>query len=117
MFGEKTRNRTESYQTLAMVPLRDVVVFPYMMMPFVIGRPSSIRALEYALVNDRRIFLAAQHDAAVDDPRPADIFTVGTVANIVQSVKLPDGNIKVLVEGLDRGSAPGTYPQPGKRRV
>ncbi|HEY7817553.1 MAG TPA: LON peptidase substrate-binding domain-containing protein, partial [Vicinamibacteria bacterium] len=103
MFGSKNRDRTEVYETLPMVPLRDVVVFPYMMMPFVIGRASSIRALEYALGHDRRIFLAAQHDAATDDPRASDIYTVGTVANILQSVKLPDGNIKVLVEGLDRG--------------
>jgi ATP-dependent Lon protease len=103
MFGSKNRDRTEVYETLPMVPLRDVVVFPYMMMPFVIGRSSSIRALEYALAHDRRIFLAAQHDATTDDPRASDIYTVGTVANILQSVKLPDGNIKVLVEGLDRG--------------
>jgi ATP-dependent Lon protease len=103
MFGPKNRERTEVYETLPMVPLRDVVVFPYMMMPFVIGRASSIRALEYALAHDRRIFLAAQHDATTDDPRASDIYTVGTVANILQSVKLPDGNIKVLVEGLDRG--------------
>jgi len=105
MFGSKTRDRTEVYETLPMVPLRDVVVFPYMMMPFVIGRGSSIRALEYALGHDRRIFLAAQHDATTDDPKASDIYTVGTVANILQSVKLPDGNIKVLVEGLDRGRA------------
>jgi ATP-dependent Lon protease len=103
MFGSKSRERTEIYETLPMVPLRDVVVFPYMMMPFVIGRSSSIRALEYALAHDRRIFLAAQHDATTDDPRGSDIYTVGTVSNILQSVKLPDGNIKVLVEGLDRG--------------
>jgi ATP-dependent Lon protease len=103
MFGSKNRDRTEVYETLPMVPLRDVVVFPYMMMPFVIGRASSIRALEYALGHDRRIFLAAQHDATTDDPKASDIYTVGTVANILQSVKLPDGNIKVLVEGLDRG--------------
>jgi len=105
MFGSKNRDRTEVYETLPMVPLRDVVVFPYMMMPFVIGRASSIRALENALGHDRRIFLAAQHDATTDDPRASDIYTVGTVANILQSVKLPDGNIKVLVEGLDRGRA------------
>ncbi|MEE9180223.1 MAG: endopeptidase La, partial [Vicinamibacteria bacterium] len=86
-----------------MVPLRDVVIFPYMMMPFVIGRASSVRALEYSLAHDRRIFLAAQHDASTDDPQASNIYTVGTISNIVQSVKLPDGNIKVLVEGLDRG--------------
>ena len=90
------------YETLPVVPLRDVVVFPHMMMPFVIGRPSSIRALEHALGKDKRIFLAAQHDAGTDDPRPEDVFTMGCVANVVQSLKLPDGNIKVLVEGVER---------------
>ncbi|MEZ5293843.1 MAG: endopeptidase La, partial [Vicinamibacterales bacterium] len=90
------------YETLPVVPLRDVVVFPHMMMPFVIGRPSSIRALEHALGKDKRIFLAAQHDASTDDPRPEDVFLMGCVANVVQSLKLPDGNIKVLVEGVER---------------
>ena len=92
----------EVYETLPIVPLRDVVVFPHMMMPFVIGRPSSTRALEHALTKDKRIFLAAQKDAAQDDPSPSDIYTMGCVANIVQSLKLPDGNVKVLVEGVDR---------------
>ncbi len=95
----------EVYETLPIVPLRDVVVFPNMMMPFVIGRPSSTRALEHALLKDKRIFLAAQHDASVDDPRPDDIYTMGCVANVVQSLKLPDGNIKVLVEGVERARA------------
>ena len=92
----------EVYETLPIVPLRDVVVFPYMMMPFVIGRPSSTQALEHALTKDKRIFLAAQKDAANDDPSPDGIYTMGCVANIVQSLKLPDGNVKVLVEGVDR---------------
>ena len=92
----------ESYETLPIVPLRDVVVFPHMMMPFVVGRPSSTRALEHALSRDKRIFLAAQKDAANDDPNPGDIYTMGCVANIVQSLRLPDGNVKVLVEGVDR---------------
>jgi len=95
----------DQYETLPVVPLRDVVVFPHMMMPFVIGRPSSTRALEHALATDKRVFLAAQHDAAIDDPQPADIYTMGCVANIVQSLKLPDGNIKVLVEGVERARA------------
>ncbi len=95
----------EVYETLPIVPLRDVVVFPHMMMPFVIGRPSSTRALEHALAKDKRIFLAAQHDASIDDPRPEDVYTMGCVANVVQSLKLPDGNIKVLVEGIDRARA------------
>ena len=92
----------ESYDTLPIVPLRDVVVFPHMMMPFVIGRPSSTRALEHALSQDKRIFLAAQKDAANDDPHSNDIYTMGCVASIVQSLRLPDGNVKVLVEGIER---------------
>ena len=92
----------EPYDTLPIVPLRDVVVFPHMMMPFVIGRPSSTRALEHALSQDKRIFLAAQKDAANDDPNSNDIYTMGCVANIVQSLRLPDGNVKVLVEGVER---------------
>ena len=85
-----------------MVPIRDVVVFPHMMVPFVIGRTSSVLALEKALQGDKRIFLATQMDATDDDPAPEGIFQVGTVAAIVQSLKLPDGNIRVLVEGMRR---------------
>jgi ATP-dependent Lon protease len=87
------------------------------MMPFVIGRPSSTRALEHALATDKKIFLAAQHDAAVDDPQPADIYTMGCVANIVQSLKLPDGNIKVLVEGVERARAVEWKEDKGFYRV
>ncbi|HET8667905.1 MAG TPA: LON peptidase substrate-binding domain-containing protein, partial [Terriglobales bacterium] len=86
-----------------MMPIRDVVIFPYMMTPFVVGRESSVRALEEALAADKKIFLATQHDASIDEPKPNEIFQVGTVVNIVQSLKLPDGNIKVLVEGIERG--------------
>jgi ATP-dependent Lon protease len=87
------------------------------MMPFVIGRPSSTRALEHALTTDKKIFLAAQHDAATDDPQPADIYTMGCVANIVQSLKLPDGNIKVLVEGVERARAVEWKEDKGFYRV
>jgi ATP-dependent Lon protease len=107
----------EVYETLPIVPLRDVVVFPHMMMPFVIGRPSSIRALEHALAKDKRIFLAAQHDAAVDDPGAEDVYTMGCVANVVQSLKLPDGNIKVLVEGVDRARVIEWKEDKGFHRV
>ncbi len=89
-------------ETYPMVPIRDVVVFPYMMVPFVIGRSSSVLALEKALQADKRIYLATQMDASEDNPSPDAIFRVGTVATIVQSLKLPDSNIKVLVEGLQR---------------
>ena len=104
MFG-RDKDKIDVIETLPMVPLRDVVVFPHMMIPFVIGRPSSIKALEYALVKGKRIFLSAQHDATRDNPGPDEIHTLGTICNIVQSLKLPDGNVKVLVEGLDRGRA------------
>ncbi|MEP6716370.1 MAG: LON peptidase substrate-binding domain-containing protein, partial [Terriglobia bacterium] len=87
---------------LPMMPIRDVVIFPYMMTPFVVGRESSVRALEDAMAGDKKIFLATQHDASTDEPRPNEIFSVGCVVNIVQSLKLPDGNIKVLVEGVER---------------
>jgi len=86
-----------------MMPIRDVVIFPFMMTPFVVGRESSVRALEEALAGDKKIFLATQHDASIDEPKPGEIYQVGTIVNIVQSLKLPDGNIKVLVEGLERG--------------
>ncbi len=85
-----------------MMPVREIVIFPQMMNPFIVGREASVRALEEALAGEKKIFLATQHDASVDDPRPDEIYQVGTLANIVQSVKLPDGNIKVLVEGSER---------------
>jgi ATP-dependent Lon protease len=88
-----------------MMPIRDMVIFPHMMTPFVVGRESSVRALEEALRGDRKIFLATQHDASVDEPNADDIFPTGTIGNIVQSVKMPDGNIKVLVEGVERARA------------
>jgi ATP-dependent Lon protease len=97
-----TKDKTDT-KRLPMMPIRDVVIFPYMMTPFVVGRESSVRALEEALAGDRKIFLATQHDATVDEPRPDEIYSVGTIANIVQNLKLPDGNIKVLVEGVERG--------------
>jgi ATP-dependent Lon protease len=85
-----------------MMPVRDMVIFPQMMTPFIVGREASVRALEEAMAGDKKIFLATQHDASVDDPKPTEVYQVGTVANIVQSVKMPDGNIKVLVEGAER---------------
>jgi ATP-dependent Lon protease len=90
---------------LPMMPIREMVIFPHMMAPFVVGRESSVRALEEALNGDRRIFLATQHDASVDEPSADDIYDVGVIGNIVQSVRMPDGNIKVLVEGVERARA------------
>src|SRR3990170_1672006 len=79
------REKSET-RKLPMLPIRDVVIFPFMMTPFVVGRESSVRALEEALAGDKKIFLATQHDASIDDPKPHQIHPVGTIANIVQSV-------------------------------
>jgi ATP-dependent Lon protease len=114
MFG---RDKTDPVETLPMVPLRDVVVFPHMMIPFVIGRQASIRALDHALARGKRIFLSAQHDATRDDPGPEEIYPLGTVCSIVQSLKLPDGNVKVLVEGLERARALEFREEQGYLRV
>ena len=88
---------------LPLVPLRDVVVFPYTMIPFVVGRKTSLTAVEHALATDKRLFLSTQRDARTDEPKPDEINYVGTIVNIVQSLKLPNGNIKLLVEGVTRG--------------
>ncbi|HEX5734015.1 MAG TPA: endopeptidase La, partial [Blastocatellia bacterium] len=85
-----------------MVPIRDVVVFPYTMVAFVIGRPASVRALEAALRGDKTIFLATQHDATIDEPTVEQVYTTGTIARITHNLRLPDGNIKVMVEGIER---------------
>ena len=114
MFSGHEKGET---RTLPMMPIRDVVIFPYMMTPFVVGRESSIRALEEALAGDKKIFLAAQHDASVDEPKPNEIYAVGTVSSIIQSLKLPDGNIKVLVEGVERGKVLKVTSDEGYFRV
>jgi ATP-dependent Lon protease len=112
----QTKEKFET-RNLPMMPIRDVVIFPFMMTPFVVGRESSVRALEEALAGDRKIFLATQHDASVDEPKPHEIYQVGTVVNIVQSLKLPDGNIKVLVEGLERGKIQQVVDEQGYLRA
>ncbi|MEX0421391.1 endopeptidase La [Spiribacter pallidus] len=84
------------------LPLRDVVVYPHMVIPLFVGREKSIEALEAAMAVDKRILLVAQHSAEMDDPSPDNIYSVGTMANILQMLKLPDGTVKVLVEGAER---------------
>jgi ATP-dependent Lon protease len=93
--------------TLPLLPLRDVVVFPHMVIPLFVGRPKSIKALEAAMENERRIMLVAQKAAAKDDPTPEDMFEMGCVATILQMLKLPDGTVKVLVEGVQRARVLG----------
>jgi ATP-dependent Lon protease len=102
MANQSKATLTGDVRKLPMMPIRDMVIFPHMMTPFVVGRESSVRALEEALTGDRKIFLATQHDASVDEPSADDIYETGTIGNIVQSVRMPDGNIKVLVEGVER---------------
>jgi ATP-dependent Lon protease len=87
---------------LPLLPLRDVVVFPHMVIPLFVGRPKSIKALEAAMAHERRIVLVAQKTAAKDEPKPSDLFEMGCVASILQMLKLPDGTVKVLVEGVQR---------------
>ena len=89
-------------ETYPILPLRDIVVYPKMIVPLFVGREKSIKALQQAIDNDQNIVLATQKEAAVEDPKPEDIFAVGTLGTVVQLVRLPDGTVKVLVEGLER---------------
>jgi ATP-dependent Lon protease len=103
----------QELKRVPMMPVRDMVIFPQQMTPFIVGREASVRALEEALAGDKKIFLSTQHDASIDDPKPEEIYAVGTLANIVQSVKLPDGNIKVLVEGVERARSVSISTEEG----
>jgi ATP-dependent Lon protease len=89
-------------RVMPILPLRDVVVYPHTVIPLFVGREKSIRALEQAMEVDKRILLVAQKDAGKDDPGAEDVYLVGTVSNILQLLKLPDGTVKVLVEGGQR---------------
>src|SRR5512143_4131504 len=90
--------------TLPLLPLRDVVVFPHMLIPSFVGRPKSIRAREAAMEAGKSIMLVAQKNAAKDEPTAEDIYEIGCVSSILQMLKLPDGTVKVLVEGIQRAS-------------
>ena len=98
---------------LPVLPLRDVVVFPHMVIPLFVGRDKSMQALERAMEADKRILLVAQKSAETDDPAAADLYTVGTLAQVLQLLKLPDGTIKVLVEGLARVAVDRIREQDG----
>jgi ATP-dependent Lon protease len=107
---------------LPLLPLRDVVVYPHMVLPLFVGREKSIEALEYAMANDKQVLLVAQRNAADDDPGADDIYQMGTVSNILQLLKLPDGTIKVLVEGgyravVDNVDDEGNFAIVGVREV
>jgi len=97
----------ESVQEYPLLPLRDVVVFPHMVVPLFVGREKSIQALEAAMEGNKEILLVAQRDASTDEPGPDDVFAMGTVATVLQMLRLPDGTVKVLVEGSARATITG----------
>ncbi len=102
MINDQERDTTPCREKLPLLPLRGMIVFPFMVIPLDVGRDKSISALEEAMINDRLIVLAAQRQAKVNEPNETDIYDVGTLAEIKQLLKLPDGTIRVLVEGLYR---------------
>src|SRR5438309_11429122 len=93
----------QKVRTIPLLPLRDIIVFPHMVVPLFVGREKSIAALEEAMAHDKFILLAAQKKAKTNEPAPDDIFPVGTLGTIIQLLRLPDGTVKVLVEGKQRG--------------
>ncbi|MEC7551245.1 MAG: LON peptidase substrate-binding domain-containing protein, partial [Pseudomonadota bacterium] len=97
-----TTDYTKIPEVLAVLPLRNIVVFPGMIVPLFVGRDKSIRALEDVMADDKQIMLVAQRDGDLDDPSEEDVYDIGTVGTILQLLKLPDGTVKVLVEGLRR---------------
>ncbi|MBL7084019.1 MAG: endopeptidase La [Candidatus Aminicenantes bacterium] len=99
---QNAHGQSEIMKTISLIPLRDVVVFPATLVPFIIGRPSSIQALETATKKEKMIFLSAQMDASLDDPNPRDIYSVGVIAKIIRAIKMDDKNVKVIVEGKKR---------------
>src|SRR5512146_1157552 len=101
----ENRQETEELNipdVLPLLPVRDVVVYPYMILPLFVGREISINAVDYALSNDRMIFLATQKEVGDEDPKPEAIYEIGTVAMIMRMLKLPDGRVKILVQGLTK---------------
>jgi ATP-dependent Lon protease len=100
--NEESVTSTVITNSIPLLPLRDVVVYPQIVQPLFVGRPKSIKALETAMASDKKVLLVAQKSAADDDPSASDLYQIGTVATILQLIRLPDGTVKVLVEGLDR---------------
>src|SRR6478609_1631274 len=99
---KKTKEKVSGKELFPVLPLRDIVVFPYMVVPLFVGREKSIAALEEVMRADKQILLAAQKNAGDDDPSPDAIYQMGTLASVLQLLKLPDGTVKVLVEGTAR---------------
>src|SRR5436305_2474861 len=102
MFFKSEDGKKKGPRAIPLLPLRDIIVFPHMVVPLFVGREKSINALEQAMSADKEIVLSAQKKAKTNDPTPDDIFTVGTIGQIIQLLRLPDGTVKVLVEGKRR---------------
>ena len=103
--SEPTEEVADESAGIPVLPLRDVVVYPHMVIPLFVGREKSIVALDKAMDAGKKILLIAQQNADLDDPTPDDLYDVGTLATILQLIKLPDGTVKVLVEGCERATA------------
>jgi ATP-dependent Lon protease len=101
--SENKSSQVEIPDVLPLLPIRDIVIYPYMMLPLFVGRDVSIRAVEESLSRDRLIFLVAQRNSAEENPNPADIHRIGTIASIMRMLKLADGRVKILVQGLSKG--------------
>ena len=99
---ESKGSQVEIPDVLPLLPIRDIVIYPYMMLPLFVGRDVSIRAVEEALSRDRLIFLVSQMNSSEENPAPADIHRVGTIASIMRMLKLPDGRVKILVQGMSK---------------
>jgi len=112
MFFKIDDEKKEDIVKIPLLPLRDVVIFPFMVVPLFVGREKSIRALEEAMKKDKEILLASQKDAKSNDPKEDDIYTIGTIGTIVQMLRLPDGTFKVLVEGKTRANIINYVPNP-----
>jgi ATP-dependent Lon protease len=102
-FEENIESQESGQELFPLLPLRDIVIFPHMVTPLFVGRPRSIRALEGAMEKDKLVFLATQKDPKIDEPGAGDIYEIGTIGQVIQLLKLPDGTVKVLVEGKKRG--------------
>src|SRR2546426_594029 len=102
MFFKNSDDKKRTSRSLPLLPLRDIIVFPHMVVPLFVGREKSIAALDQAMAKDKEIVLAAQKKAKTNEPTPEDIFPVGTIGVIIQLLRLPDGTVKVLVEGKRR---------------
>jgi ATP-dependent Lon protease len=109
---DKTSEVSQQLQAIPVLPLRDVVVYPHMVIPLFVGRDKSIHALEAAMAADKQILLVAQKSASEDDPKPEDVYRIGTLSTILQLLKLPDGTVKVLVEGAQRARIVHFLPNP-----